>query len=88
MALVRQKMRVKAVIHLLEFPGLGLTRVLNPAVTTFQTDQPQSSAHRQETTSQMFGYFIARVARVSPLSSLISTSSTSAGGSPEGSLPA
>ena len=29
-ALVRQKIRVKAVIHFLVFPGLGLTRVLTP----------------------------------------------------------
>ena len=42
MALVRQKMRVKAVIHFLVFPGLGFTRVLNPALPTLQTDQPQS----------------------------------------------
>ena len=47
-ALVRQKVSVKAVIHFLLFPGLGLTRVLNPAVTSLQTDQPQSSEHRAQ----------------------------------------
>ena len=48
MALVRQKVSVKAVIHFLLFPGLGLTRVLNPAVTSLQADQPQSSEHRAQ----------------------------------------
>ena len=41
MALMRQKVRVKQIIHLLVFPGLFLSRVRNPALETLQTDLPQ-----------------------------------------------
>ena len=45
MALMRQKVRVKAMIQLLVSPDLLLSRVLNPALETLHTDPAQPATY-------------------------------------------